>query len=96
MTKRCASPVPAASTPRSLIGLGMLATWLPLEESQRALALFDEAIEVGTRIGDRMASRSRCAAKRGSRPDVATGEQPSKRAVDSAEQTLELGSCGRE
>jgi tetratricopeptide (TPR) repeat protein len=30
-----------------------LATWLPYEESERALALLDEATEISTRIGDR-------------------------------------------
>ena len=37
-----------------VFGLPTLATWLPLEESQRALALLDEAIEIATRIGARL------------------------------------------
>jgi tetratricopeptide (TPR) repeat protein len=35
------------------VGLANLALWLPLEESQRAVDLLDEAIEVSTKIGDR-------------------------------------------
>src|SRR5204863_9290631 len=35
------------------IGLLLVATWLPYEESERALRLLDAAIEIGTRIGDR-------------------------------------------
>ena len=77
-----------------VIALTNLASWLPLEESQRALALLDEAIEIGTRIGDRrgvsnaIASRARIAARRG---DWRTALQG---AVDSAEQALELGDLG--
>ena len=57
----------------------LVATWLPLEESERALALLDEAIEIGTRIGDRQRRLERDrGTKRGSRRDVVTGEQPSK------------------
>ena len=37
-----------------VFGLSTLATWLTGEDRQRALALLDEAIEVGTRIGDRL------------------------------------------
>ena len=73
------------------LALGSLAIWLPYEESQRALALLDEAIEIATRIGDRqsvataMSSRAGLAARRG---DWRTALQA---AVDSAEQRLELG-----
>ena len=83
--------MPPASTARSRIGLPILAIWLPIEESERALALLDEAIEIGTRIGDRlgvsnaMGIKARIAARRG---DWRTALQV---AVDSAEQTLELG-----
>jgi predicted ATPase/class 3 adenylate cyclase len=35
------------------IGLSFLAGMLPIDESERALALLDEAIEVGTLVGDR-------------------------------------------
>ena len=68
--------------------------WLPLEESQRALALLDEAIEIGTRIGDRqsvsnaMGIKARIAARRG---DWRTALQG---AVDAAEQALEVGDHG--
>ena len=74
-----------------VFGLSNLASWLPYEESQRALTLLDEAIEVGTRIGDRlgvsyaMAIKAGIAARRG---DWRTALQVS---VDAAEQMLELG-----
>ena len=76
------------------IALKNLATWLPLEESQRAFALVDEAIEIGTRIGDRqsvsnaMAARAKIAARRGDWRTALRG------AVDAAEQALELGDLG--
>ena len=61
------------------IALPNLATWLPLEESERALALLDEAIEIATRIGDRQSVSNAMGIKaRYSRLDVVTGEQPSK------------------
>ena len=72
-------------------GLPNLAMWLPLEESQRALALLDEAIEIATRIGARLGVadvigvKAWIAARRG---DWRTALQG---AVDSAEQALELG-----
>ena len=72
-------------------GLANLAIWLPLEESQRALALLDEAIEVSTRIGDRqgvssaIAYKAVLAARRG---DWRTALRDG---LDAAEQKLELG-----
>ena len=43
-----------ASIPSTLaIAISVLATQLPLEEAPRARALYDEAIAVGTRSGDR-------------------------------------------
>jgi tetratricopeptide (TPR) repeat protein len=74
-----------------VFGLPTLATWLPLEESQRALALLDEATEVTTRIGARLGAshvmgvKARIAARRG---DWRTALQG---AVDAAAQALELG-----
>ena len=71
-----------------------LATWLPSRSRERALALLDEAIEIGTRIGDRqgvsnaIGVKARIAARRG---DWRTALQG---AVDAAEQTLELGDHG--
>ena len=72
-------------------GLVHLAVCLPLEESQRALALLDEAIEVATRIGDRQGVssaiwfRALLAARRGDwRTALRAG-------ADAAEQKLELG-----
>ena len=91
LKKRCASPVPPASTRALVAALPNLATWVPLEESQRAFALLDEAIEIGTRIGDRynvsnaMTYKARTAARLGDWP---TALQAS---VDAAEQALELG-----
>ena len=76
------------------IALPNLATWLPLEESERARALLDEAIEIATRIGDRqsvaqvMSNSAMLAARRG---DWRTALQG---AVDAAEQALELGDHG--
>ena len=76
------------------IALRNLAMWLPLEETQRAFALVDEGIEIGTRIGDRgsvsngMAARAKIAARRGD------GRTALQGAVDAAEQALELGDLG--
>jgi len=75
-------------------GLLLVATWLPYEESERALGLLDEAIEIGTRIGDRsgvsnaMAGKARIAMRRGDWPTALQG------AVDAAERTLEVGDHG--
>jgi tetratricopeptide (TPR) repeat protein len=74
--------------------LPMLAIWLPIEESQRALALLDETIEIATRIGDRLSVanatgiKARIAARRGDWQTALRG------AVDAAEQTLEHGDQG--
>ena len=45
------------------IGLPFLAGMLPIEESERALALLDEAIEVGRLVGDRWSVRQVTMAK---------------------------------
>jgi tetratricopeptide (TPR) repeat protein len=74
-----------------VFALPNLATWLPLEESERALALLDEAMEIATRIGDRqsvaqvMSNSAIFAARRG---DWRTAL---RRAIDAAEQALEIG-----
>jgi hypothetical protein len=71
--------------------LPTLAGWLPLEESQRALASVEEGIEAATRIGDRIAVsnamgiRARLAARLG---DWRTALQV---AVDSVELAFEVG-----
>ena len=72
-------------------GLSNLALWLPIEDSRRAIAMLDEAIEVATRIGDRLdvsyatAIKAGIAARRG---DWRTVLEVS---VDAAKQMLELG-----
>jgi tetratricopeptide (TPR) repeat protein len=75
-------------------GLLMVATWLPYEESERALGLLEEAIEIGTRIGDRSGVsnaihyKARIAMRHCDWPTALQG------AVDAAEQTLEHGDHG--
>ncbi len=74
--------------------LPMIVVWLPYEESERVLALLDEAIEISTRIGDRLGAsnatgvKARIAARRGDWPTTLHG------AIDSIEQALELGDHG--
>ncbi len=76
------------------IGLPFLAGMLPIEESERALALLDEAIEVGTRLGDRyfvsvaIGSRGVLALRRG---DWRTALHT---AVERVERQLQLGDLG--
>ena len=71
--------MPPASTRRSRSASRLVATWLPYEESERALALLDEAIEIGTRIGDRSGVSNAMPLQSEDRDaDVVTGEQPSK------------------
>jgi hypothetical protein len=68
-----------------------LANWLPYEESERALALLDEATEVSTRIGERWGvafaihQKGHIAARRG---DWRTALRS---IVDAADQNLQLG-----
>ncbi len=73
------------------LGLVSLAMTLPIEESARALALLDEAIDLGIQSGDRMsvamatANKAGVAARRGEwRAALLTS-------IDAAEQQLELG-----
>jgi hypothetical protein len=76
------------------IALPNLAQWLPLEESQRARTLLDEAIEIATRNDDwqslsgAIGINARIAARRG---DWRTALQG---AVDAAEWALEHGDHG--
>ena len=73
------------------LGLPRLAIMLPVEDSERALALCDEAIEVGTRIGDHRAVAAANGHKgmiAGRRGDWHTALRAS---VDAAEQYLQLG-----
>ena len=88
----CVRVARAAGLDGSLaMALPMAAPLLPIEESERALALLDEAIEIGTRIGDRMAvssatgTKAQLAARRGDWRTALEG------AVDAAEQARELG-----
>jgi hypothetical protein len=73
------------------IGLSTVALWLTSEEPQRARVLLDEAIEVSTRIGDRLGISN----ARGNIAGLAArgGDWPTalRAAVDSAEEKLELG-----
>jgi hypothetical protein len=71
--------------------LSTLATWLPSEESQRALALLDEAIEVGTRIGDRLGAANALGNVAGIAARSGDWRTALRAAVDSAEEKLELG-----
>ena len=73
-------------------GLAILAIWLPLEESRtRRSPCSTKPSRSAPGSATAWASRQRRRTKRGSRPDVATGEPPSELAVDAAEQKLELG-----
>ena len=94
-TNECVRVARAAGIDHMLtFALPNLATWLPIEESQRALALLDEAIEIATRTGNRLGaahatgSKARLAAKRGDWQTALRG------AVDSVERALELGDQG--
>ena len=71
--------------------LPLLATWLPYEESERALALLDEATEVSTRIGDRWGAANTTHQKghiAGRRGEWRTALRA---IVDAADQNLQLG-----
>ena len=71
--------------------LPLLATWLPYEESERALALLDEATEVSTRIGDRWGvantthQKGHIAGRRGE------WRTALRAIVDAADENLQLG-----
>jgi predicted ATPase/class 3 adenylate cyclase len=75
--------------------LPLLATWLPYEESERALALLDEATEVSTRIGDRWGvantthQKGHIAARRGE------WRSALRAIVDAADQNLQLGALAQ-
>jgi predicted ATPase len=71
--------------------LGNLGYWLPYEESERALALLDEAIEVGTRIGDRQSVATQIQSKAGLAARHGDWRKTLQCSGDSAEQKLELG-----
>jgi tetratricopeptide (TPR) repeat protein len=73
------------------LGLTRLALMLPIEDSERALALCDEAIEVASRIGDHMtvaSANNDKAVIAGWRGDWHTALRAS---VDAAEQYLQIG-----
>ncbi len=74
-----------------VFGLSTLATWLPSDESQRALALLDEAIEVSTRIGDRLGASNAMGNVAGIAARGGDWRTALRAAVDSAEEKLELG-----
>jgi predicted ATPase/class 3 adenylate cyclase len=69
----------------------MLAGWLPLEDSDRALALLDEAIEVSTRIGERMGRSTATASKAGLAARRGDWQTALRASLDAAEQKLEIG-----
>ena len=64
---------------------------LPLEESERALALLDEAIELGTRIGERMGAASGMAAKGWIAARRGEWRAALGTSADAAEQMLQVG-----
>ena len=72
-------------------GLGNLAIALPLEETERALALLDEAIEVATRIGDRQASSSAISYRAALEARRGDWRAALRGGADAAEEKLELG-----
>jgi hypothetical protein len=73
------------------IGLPFLAGILPIEQSARALALLDEAIEVGTKIGDRMGVSQAALSKGGIGAQRGEWRTVLQAAVDAAVQKLQLG-----
>ena len=73
---------------RSLV---MLAFVLPIEESDRALALIDEAIDTGTRIGDRMTISTATLTKSGIAIRRGEWQAALEAGVDAAEQWLRIG-----
>ncbi len=73
------------------IGLPFLAGILPIEQSARALALLDEAIEVGTKIGDRMGVSQAALSKGGIGAQRGEWRTVLQTAVDAAVQKLQLG-----
>ena len=73
---------------RSLV---MLAFVLPIEESDRALALIDEAIETGTRIGDRMTIATATLTKSGIAARRGAWQTALEAGLDAAEQLLRIG-----
>jgi predicted ATPase len=77
----------------TLLGLGLstIAFWLPAEESQRARALLDEAIEVSTRIGDRLGAANALGNVAGLASRSGDWRTALRAAVVSAEEKLELG-----
>ena len=83
-----------AAVPSALsVNLSVTAGFLPIEEADRALAMLDEAIELGARIGDLMGvalatkNKGWIAARRG---DWMLALQA---AVDTSEQNLQLGNA---
>ncbi len=68
------------------IGLAVLGIVLPIEESERMLAVVDEAIAVGTEIGDRISVASATATRgwvgaSGGRPSGRPSTRPSRRST---------------
>jgi predicted ATPase/class 3 adenylate cyclase len=72
-------------------GLPLMAGWLPYEESERALALLDEAIEVGTRMSDRLGVSIVMGVRAGHLARLGDWRTALRGAVDSAELKLDLG-----
>ena len=71
--------------------LAFLASWLPIGDSDRALAVLDEAIEVGTRIGDHLAVANATGMKGSIAARHGEWRTALRAFVDSAEQNLHLG-----
>ena len=74
-----------------VFGLSTLATWLTSVEPHRALVLLEEAIEVSTRIGDRMGAANALGNVAGVAARGGDWRTALRAAVDSAEEKLELG-----
>ena len=73
---------------RSLV---MLAFVLPIEELDRALAVIDEAIETGARIGDRMTIATATLTKSGIAARRGEWQTALEAGLDAAEQLLRIG-----
>ena len=94
MKKRYESPAMPPSPPRSSVALSLLSAALPIEESDRMLAVLDEAIEVGTQIGDRLAVVSSIAMKGWIAAYRGDHRAALDAAVESAERSLQAGDLG--
>jgi predicted ATPase/class 3 adenylate cyclase len=76
------------------IALTTLSAAVPIEESERMLALIDEAIEVGTQIGDRIAVAGSIAGRGWVAAYGGDNEPALHAAVESAKRFLQAGDLG--